>query len=483
MSSRKILILGITLPLLGATVYSMKYAGKPCGGENAKSREFQCPRFYECVPESNEPNALGGCKFMPNGLKFTTTQVVGNEVITTPPQKDPAVEYDQQTQKAKRLALAQNKVGFELLKTSTYLDETNSQNIIISPVAVTMPLLALYGWSQGPTRDQMTNVLQIPGFSVVQLDEAGRILLERLNSRQEGVSLTLLDSLWLDDSLKLKQVAVEDILGDYGTLTETVDFATAAEAVTINNWVNGNTAGKISKVVPEQLTKEAAGYAVSAVYFKGLWRYTFNPENTVAFDFVKQNGETSKVQAMNLEHTALAYLENDLFKAVKLEYGKSGKYIMVVMVPKDQGLTKLLGSLDIDSWNGWLASFKKVPVRLTLPKFAASYLTDTAQIYKNTGLTLPFGALADFTPLMEATDPLKGPEKLSITSAPHATLLEIGEEGFGSPQPVPVLSEEERAKLKDYVDPVTFVINKPFFFAILDSETMANVFVGIVRSL
>jgi len=47
MSSRKILLLAIILPTLGATIYSLKYSGKTCGGINANVKENRCPALYE----------------------------------------------------------------------------------------------------------------------------------------------------------------------------------------------------------------------------------------------------------------------------------------------------------------------------------------------------------------------------------------------------------------------------------------------------
>jgi len=485
MSSRKILILAIALPVLGAVVYSVKYSGKMCGGEYANVKEYRCPRLYECVLESNKPNATGVCRFLPNGLRLWTQPVQGNEVVVIPPQKDPTVEYDIQTQKAKRLTFAQNKFGFELLKTAVFSDQTNNQNVVISPTSMGLAFSILYNGANASTKDQLTNVLQIPGFSLYDLNESARFLMTRLNASTPGISSNTSNSIWIKNGISLNELVLSEAQTNYNAYITNLDFSSPQAPKTINDWVFGNTAGKISNAVPNQVSAETASYIINTAYFNGVWKYKFEKDKIENRDFYiykyKQNGTKTSTPSMKMKRKDFLYFENELFQAVKLPYGADQKYYMVVLLPKEPGINTLLGKFDILNWQTWMESFKEKDGTLYLPKFKLEYDGKMTSILKSMGLVLPFDAeKADFSKL--SADGLS--KEFYISNVVHKTYIDVNEEGTEAAAvtvievgntSAPILSPENQPFVMD--------VNKPFFFAIVNKETEANFFVGIVRGL
>ena len=471
MSSRKILILAIALPTLAAVVYSVKYSGKTCGGENANVKEYRCPRLYECTLESTKPNATGVCRFLPNGLRLWTGPVQRNEVVTNPPQKDPTVEYDIQTKKAQRLAFTQNKFGFELLKNAVFSDQTNTQNIILSPTSMGLAFDILFNGANASTKDQLANVLQISGFSLYDLNESAKFLTARLNTDTPGISSNLTNSIWIKNGVSLNELLLKDAQANYNAYITNLDFSSPQASKTINDWVFGNTTGKIVGVVPEQIDPETASIIINTAYFNGVWKYKFEATKIENRDFYKQNGTKTPVLGMKMERNNFQYFENELFQAVKLPYGADQKYSMVVLLPKELGVTTLLGKFDILTWQAWMNSFKEKDGTLYLPKFKLEYSGKMKPILKSMGLVLPFDAeKADFSKLSA-----DGSSKdFYVSDVIHKTYIDVNEEG----------TEATAVTVIDAgVVPFVMDVNKPFFFAIINEETQANLFVGIVRGL
>ncbi len=481
MSSRKILVLAVALPTLAMTVYAFKYSGKMCGGENANAKENQCPRMYECKLESNKPNATGVCRFLPNGLRLGIQPAQGNEVVERPPEKDPTVEYDVQTKKAQRLTLAQNKFGFQLLKTLAYTDQTNSQNIVISPVSMSLAFNVLYNGSYGSTKDQLTNVLQIPGFSLFQLNEASKILMDRLTAPAQGITSNLSNSVWIRQGITLNDAVLKDAQAYYNAYVTNLDFTEPEASKTINDWVFGNTAGKIASVVPEQIDTAVASYIINTAYFNGVWKYKFDPEKIAERDFYKQDGSKSPTQSMEMNRKDFLYVENDAFQAVKLPYGADQKFSMVVLLPKDLGVNNLLGKFDIINWQNWLEGFKEKEGTLYLPKFKLDYGGSMVSPLKEIGMVLPFDAeKADFSKL--SADGMS--KDFYVSNVIHKTYIDVNEEGTEATAVTVIEVGITSAKpIKPEDLPFVMDVNKPFFFAIINEETQANLFVGIVRGL
>lgn len=481
MSSRKILVLAIALPTLAMTVYSTRYSGKVCGGEKANDAEYRCPRLYGCVLESNEPNALGVCRFLPNGLRLGAQEPQGNEVVVTPPQKDPTVEYNVQTKKARRLTLAHNIFGFEMLKTLAYRNQTNSQNIVISPTSLELAFNIIYNGANESTKDQLAGVLQISNFSLAELNESAKILLDRLNTPTQGITSSLSNSVWVRDDILLNENLLKDAQAYYGAYVTNLDFSREDASKTINDWTAGNTAGRIKDVVPQQIDSNTVSYIINTAYFNGVWKYKFDADKVGARDFHKQDGTKSPVQSMQMKRNDFLYLENDLFQAVKLPYGPDQKYSLVVVLPKSSGVNSLLGKFDISSWQSWFSEFKERGGTLYLPKFKLEYGGSMVDALKNTGMVLPFDpAKADFSKL--STNGVS--KDFYISNVVHKAYIDVNEEGTEAAAATSVeVGKTSIGSEEPEETPFVMDVNKPFFFAVVNEETQANLFVGIVREL
>jgi len=481
MSTRKILVLAIVLPTLGAVIYSMKYSGKACGGENANSKEYLCPRLYECVLESNKPNAIGACRFLPNGVRFDTSSFGTSEVKVITPQKDPVVEYNTETKKAQRVAIAHNKFGFELLKILSYNKENENKNVLVSPTSIELALSIIYNGANGPTKDQLASVLQISSFGLLDLNESSKILISRLTGTTGDIQSSISNSVWVANEYRLTKEIEEETQNSYNGQIASVNFSEPTAPKVINDWISANTDGKIKGVVPSQLNSKTAAYIVNAVYFNGIWKNGFNPDATEPRDFTKQTGEKVKVPTMQMKREDFLYAENALFQIIKLPYGTDTKYSMVILLPKDQGINNLLGKLSTDNWHGWLSLLAVKSGTIYLPKFSMEYTSTVTDALKEMGLNLPFDPqTADFSGLFTNSTG----KRLYINDILHKTYIDVNENGTEAAAATTVgvvataINTDQPKEL-----PFTMTVDKPFMFAVVNEETQANLFIGIVREL
>lgn len=59
-----------------------------------------------------------------------------------------------------------------------------------------------------------------------------------------------------------------------------LDFNDPGAAKTINSWVEQNTQGKIKEIVDDPIGRELVMFLINAIYFKGMWTYQFDPQQT-----------------------------------------------------------------------------------------------------------------------------------------------------------------------------------------------------------
>lgn len=478
MSSRKILTLSIILPTLAAVVYSVKYSGKPCGGEKANLKEFKCPRYYECVLESNKPNAMGVCKFMPNGLRLGLQKPKAKEVTVEPPPKDPRVEYDAQTKKAQRLAYSQNKFGFELLKIIAYSDGSNSQNIVISPTSLNMALSFLYSGSAGLTKEQLGDVLQIKSFSIFSLNESSQILNLRIASKDTSITNVISSAFWTKKGIEIKPDFIQTAQNNYNLHISNLDFEDNNFLQILNSWLTNKTSNKINGLKQNYLTNPTNSYLLSVGVFDSSWKYKLGKQEVLLKEFYKQNGSSVQTTFTKTEGDKLAYLENDILQALKIPYGQQNKYSLIFLLPKDLPLNDFLSKISMDNWTKWLNEFKETNLIAYLPKIKIEFEQPINDYLKEMGAVLPLSEGADFSQMIESSE-----NKLYIDKVVHKTYINIekGENNINKD-----ISENEESPTNTYGAEKTLAtldLNKPFIFVVMENETQANLFLGIVREL
>lgn len=367
-----------------------------------------------------------------------------------------------------RLIEANNGLGLNLFRELT--KSNPEKNIFISPSSILTALAMTYNGAEGGTRAAMEKTLQLEEMTMEEVNKAFADLLTILRNPDPKVELTVANSLWAREGVDFH----EDFLTrnrDYfdAEVTE-VDFNDAGAADIINGWVKEKTRDRIDGIVEPPINPDTILFLINAIYFKGEWTEPFDPDLTRELPFNRPDGTTKEIPVMFRKNN-FRYLENELFQAVSLPYGKNERVSMYIFLPAESaGLEQLYAELNSANWKGWIASFSSMEGEIGLPRFKFEYETSLNDTLESLGMGIAFDEnAADFSGMRPI------PPRLVISEVKHKTFVEVNEEGT---EAAAVTSVEVGVTAM----PETFsmIVDRPFFFTITDDITGTILFMGSV---
>ncbi|MGH7454185.1 MAG: serpin family protein, partial [bacterium] len=227
-----------------------------------------------------------------------------------------------------------------------------------------------------------------------------------------------------------------------------------------------NTNGKIKQIVDDPIAPELVMFLINAIYFKGIWTYQFDPQQTKDDWFTLADGSKKSCKMMNLKGD-LPYFANARFQAVDLPYGDAD-FSMTILLPSQQThVDSLLAELDQANWNLWTRSFVKHSGNLSLPKFTLEYDLLLNDVLKALGMGIAFSPdQADFTKMRKTGD-------LYISKVKHKTFVEVNEEGT---EAAAVTSVE--IGVTSVGGDFTMRVDRPFIFVIRENHSGTIFFMG-----
>ncbi|MEO0075612.1 MAG: serpin family protein, partial [candidate division WOR-3 bacterium] len=163
------------------------------------------------------------------------------------------------------------------------------------------------------------------------------------------------------------------------------------------------------------------------------------------------------------------------FQAVSLPYAHNKMSIYLFLPDIQSDLKEFLANLTYQNFQQWLKSFVVTEGEITIPRVKLEYETSLKQTLKAMGMEIAFSEQANFTKM--ASTNLKG--NIYIGDVKHKTYLEITEQGTEAAAVTSVQMEVKGAPTTKF----SLIFNRPFFYAIVDHETNAILFTGIVGDL
>jgi len=275
------------------------------------------------------------------------------------------------TQKGKILVEADNLFGINLFKEVLNAEEPE-ENVMISPLSVSLALAMTYNGADGDTKEAMEKTLELNGLTVDEINENYKMLIDALASVDPKVLMSIANSIWYKQTFKVEQDFIDINQNYFYAEVSPLDFNDPDAVTTINNWVGNKTNDKITEIL-DAIPADAVMYLINAIYFKGIWKYEFDESDTEEKPFYLSDGTTKDVPMMVQEGT-FNYFSNDILQAVEMPYG-AGNYSMVILLPK-YGKTPddIIDLLSNENWNKWLSEFYEAEkVHIHLPKFKFEY--------------------------------------------------------------------------------------------------------------
>jgi serine protease inhibitor len=406
--------------------------------------------------------------------QIITTIVVLIFVANVSCQKEDAISEENKIinldEKSALLIEAENDFGFELFQ-NVFASETEFENIMVSPLSVSLALAMTYNGANGETKSAMEKTLKVYGLTPDDINTSYHNLIEALKSLDPKVLLEIANAIYYRDGFTVENEFISINKNYYDAEVSALDFSSPQAVNTINDWVAEKTHDKIETIL-EEITGDQVMFLLNAIYFKGIWAKEFNVESTESLPFYLENGTTILTETMQRLDT-LPYTSNDLFSAVKLSYGE-GNYNMFVFLPETgNSIQEIINKLDKDNWKIWMESFQETQsVDIKLPRFKYEYEITLNDVLTEMGMGIAFTGAADFTGINRGGG-------LQIGFVKHKTFVEVNEEGTEAAAVTIVsiekLSAEEPQK-------IPFYVNRPFIYAITEKDTGAILFIGTVKN-
>ena len=378
------------------------------------------------------------------------------------------IELDE---KSVQLVESGNEFGLELFKL-IYDGETESENIMVSPLSVSLALAMTYNGAQGETKAAMEQALKMRGLSADEINSAYRSLIKALQSLDPKVVLEIANAIFYKEDYLVESNFISTNKTHYDAEISPLNFSSPEALKTINGWVDDKTNGKIEKII-DQISGDHVMFLLNAIYFNGIWKNEFKETETRKRPFYRsKNGSPVEVTTMQ-KTDAVPYINNDVFSAIKMAYG-AGNYNMYVFLPHtDNSLEDILNGLSQNNWTDWMESFSdSVNADIKLPRLKYDYEIKLNQVLSDMGMQVAFTDNANFTGINKAGN-------LKIDEVKHKTFIEVNEKGTEAAAVTSV------GMVVTSIGPPTnvqFNVNRPFFYAICEEDTNAILFMGTVKN-
>lgn len=367
------------------------------------------------------------------------------------------------------LNLSTNEMGWSLLKKLE--EDQKEENIIISPVSISMAVTMTTNGAQDDTYQEMKTTMNLEDWTTEQMNAAQQSYLQNVpNLDPQDITFNIANSIWYRQGYNVKDEFINTNQTFYDSEVRAIDFLSPEAKDMINGWVDNQTNGLIEEIV-DQIPTNVVMYLINALYFKGAWQQPFNPEQTFAQTFFKEDGSTVSTDFMSHGKITLPYLNGENFQAVDLAYGDS-IFSMTVILPDEQvSMNELINSIPSGSTD-WIEDFQldTTPIFFGMPKFKLDYKVKLNDALSDLGMPKAFmPGIANFRNIAEA--------ELSIDEAIHKTFIEVNEEGTEGAAVTSI------GIIVTSVPTIPFVVlNRPFLFLIRENQTGSILFIGKVMN-
>jgi serpin B len=365
------------------------------------------------------------------------------------------------------LVVANNAFAFDLM--TELVQEAPQANTFISPYSVSSALEMMAAGAAGQTAAEMQQVLQTADLPASTIYPAFKSLDQQLAGRAD-VTLTLANSLWYQNGLQLKRAFVATNEDWFQAWPTGVNFRQSLTAQMINNWARQKTAGRIRNIVTYPFPAGTELILANAIYFKGKWVTPFDPNLTQPGDFYPTGGQTEQAQMMS-QFGTFAYQAGPDFQAVELPYNGGLQMELFLPAPTSSPQAVLAELSTNGQWAAVQSNFSQQQGTVVLPKFQFDYDVLLNDPLEALGMVSAFGTSANFSGI--TAQPLK------IDFVKQKSYVEVDEQGTEATATtvVGVITTTVSAPF----EPFRMVLDRPFFFAISDTNTGSILFMGVVN--
>ena len=327
-----------------------------------------------------------------------------------------------------------------------------------------------YAGARGQTAKEMCQVLRFCRLKS-NVHALFRATLASLNAPHGRYTLSLANGVFVDTGFTLR-LSYRILLSNcYSASSRVLDFSgdPTGAADYINQWVEDRTNDKIQDIVSPTDVEGASLALVNAIYFKGTWKYPFDPKCTEVAPFQISARESTQVNMM-IQTARFRYSLNRRLNCQILELTYRGNRLaMYILLPTDvDGLASLESKLTLFSITSAIAQLRPHRISVAIPGFEMTVGEKLPEVLKAMGMNLAFTSAADFTGI----SPVR---PLYVSDVIHKAYIGVDEEGTeAAAATVVILRKGPPSAPLDQ----KFVADHPFVFLIRDRVTGSILFLG-----
>jgi serpin B len=246
----------------------------------------------------------------------------------------------------------------------------------------------------------------------------------------------------------------------------------------INGWVTKKTEGKIDRML-DQIDPASVATLLNAVYFKARWASVFDPALTKNEAFNLTRSQKADVALMN-QTGSFSLVSRGGYRALRLTYQVPELGLVIVLPDDIDGVGAVAGRLGANELAELFAALRdgqaKKPVALALPRFKAEFRADLRAPLRQAGIQKAFDAgAADFSGMLARP---AGDERVHIDQIVHRAVIEVAEESTEAAAATAV--GVRSTAIARPIAPVSFRVDHPFLFYLIDDTSGAILFQGRV---
>ena len=344
----------------------------------------------------------------------------------------------------------------ELINRLAESDKTG--NIIFSPLSIIMLLGILAESVNGETREEVVKVLG-EKFTYEDLREVLREINTDLNKS---------DSLMSSNAVCVKNEIKDSILDEYkeslDNIYEGKVFASENLAKDVNDWVEEKTKGMIKNAAGDSLDNIVA-CLMNAIAFEAEWEDKYEEEDIYDEEFHNEDGSTTTVDMLHSKE--YGWIENKHFTGFVKSY-KDAKFAFMALLPKKEGdINKTLKYVEFSEF---YKSAEDEKVTVAMPEFKYDFGQDLTKICKELGIRSAFTPGADFSAMST--------EWLRLDSIIHKAHIEVDRHGTKA---AAVTMGMVMCGCAPMMKRREVILDRPFIYAIMDTETELPIFAGVYK--
>ncbi len=348
---------------------------------------------------------------------------------------------------------------------------TEEKNTLISPLSILYALAMTANGADGNTLAQMEKLFGIDTETLNACIKAYSAALPN----SEKYKLNLANSIWFtaDDRFTVNEAFLQTNADYYGADIFKAPFNSTTKN-DINNWVKEKTDGMIPKILDE-IPTNAVMYLVNALAFEAEWQDVYKENQVRDSIFTTESGDERTVEMMYSDEGI--YLEDENATGF-IKYYSGRKYAFAALLPNEgTTVSDYIATLTGETLRDTLTNPTNVTVNAGLPKFEFDFDIELSAVLSNMGMSDAFDEdLANLKGLGTSTD-----GNIFINRVLHKTYISVGEQGTKAGAATVV--EAFDCMSAEPLNNKTVILDRPFLFMLIDTETMLPFFIGSVMDI